>query len=278
MIPSKHNIVSKIDGTDQYFVVNLLSGQADLLDSEDATLLLTEGTAPAEGLLSSELAEKGYLVEAGQEQRSYRNRYFDFVDNRDQDEVQLFFVPNYSCNFQCRYCYQDDYTNPLQSASEEVIDAFFAFVRKQFAGRKKYLTLFGGEPLLNSERQRHLVARLIDRSNEAGLSVCVVTNGYHLRDYIPVLSKGSIREIQVTLDGTQGIHDGRRSLKNGSPTFEKIVEGIDAALEVGFPINLRMVIDKRNVENLAELATFAIGKGWTSHPLFKTQIGRNYEL
>ena len=39
-----------------------------------------------------------------------------------------------------------------------------------------------------------------------------------------------------------------------------------------------MVIDKENIENLADLAPFAIDKGWTSSPYFKTQIGRNYEL
>jgi uncharacterized protein len=39
-----------------------------------------------------------------------------------------------------------------------------------------------------------------------------------------------------------------------------------------------MVIDRQNIDNLPELASFAIEKGWTSHPLFKTQIGRNYEL
>jgi uncharacterized protein len=39
-----------------------------------------------------------------------------------------------------------------------------------------------------------------------------------------------------------------------------------------------MVIDKDNIDNLPELASFAISKGWTANPLFKTQIGRNYEL
>jgi uncharacterized protein len=43
-------------------------------------------------------------------------------------------------------------------------------------------------------------------------------------------------------------------------------------------INLRVVIDKSNIENLKDLALFAIKKGWTKNKFFKTQIGRNYEL
>ncbi len=279
MIKSKHNIISKILNSDQFFAVNLLSGNADLLSEEEAKALLS---ADQETDGSSETFKdslvKGYLVSPEIEDKLYRNSYFDFVDQRDEEEVQLFFVPNYSCNFSCSYCYQDEYTNPHQSATPELIDAFFEYIRKEFAGRRKYLTIFGGEPLLNTPHQRSLIGRLVEKSNEIGLDICVVTNGYYLENYIDLLSKGKIREIQITLDGTKNIHDQRRFLKGGHPTFEPIVLGIDAALAAGFPVNLRMVIDKQNIENLPELAAFAVEKGWTSHPLFKTQIGRNYEL
>ncbi len=39
-----------------------------------------------------------------------------------------------------------------------------------------------------------------------------------------------------------------------------------------------MVVDKENISNLPEFADFAIDKGWTASPYFKTQIGRNYEF
>ena len=262
MIKSKHNIVSKVAGSESYFVVNLLSGNADLLTKEEAGTLTKQDPALAENQqLVNDLAENGYITTAENEKKIYRNRYFDFVDQRDDEEVQLFFVPNYSCNFSCSYCYQDEYTNPHQSATPELIHAFFDYVRKELPGRRKYLTIFGGEPLLNTPQQRELIALMVEKSNEAGIDICVVTNGYYLENYIELLSKGKIREIQITLDGTKKIHDQRRFLKGGSPTFDPIVRGIDAALAAGFPVNLRMVIDKQNIENLPELASFAIEKG-----------------
>ncbi len=279
MIKSKHNIVSKVQDSDQFYAVNLLSGNADILSEAEAKILLSENIEQvADAELMQGLTEKGYLVASGDENKHYRNRYFDFVDQREEEEVQLFFVPNYSCNFSCSYCYQDEYTNPHLSATPELIDAFFQYIRKELANRRKYLTIFGGEPLLNTPHQRSIIALLVEKANEMAIDICVVTNGYYLENYIDLLSKGKIREIQITLDGTKKIHDQRRFLKGGSPTFEPIVRGIDAALAAGFPVNLRMVIDKQNIENLPELATFAIEKGWTSNPLFKTQIGRNYEL
>jgi uncharacterized protein len=151
-------------------------------------------------------------------------------------------------------------------------------VKQEFAYRRKYITIFGGEPLLNSRRQKDLIDYIISSSVEADLSLCFVTNGYYLEEYIPVLRKGKIREVQVTLDGTESVHNNRRYLKGGGGTFKKIVKGIDACLKDNIDVNLRMVIDKENIDDLSDLAQFAIDKGWTKSLHFKTQIGRNYEL
>jgi uncharacterized protein len=131
---------------------------------------------------------------------------------------------------------------------------------------------------LNSSKQRALISYLLQRANEARLDVCFVTNGYTLTEFIDIQSQGNIREIQITLDGTADIHNARRFLKDGAGTFEKIVKGIDTCLENHITVNLRMVIDKENINSLPGLARFAIDKGWTASPYFKTQIGRNYEL
>jgi uncharacterized protein len=159
-----------------------------------------------------------------------------------------------------------------------LIDSFFQYVNSEFAGRKKYITVFGGEPLLNSAKQKKLISHLLEKASESNLEICIVTNGYTLSEYVEILRKGEIREIQVTLDGTESVHNKRRFLKSGDGTFSKIIPGIDACLENLIPVNLRMVIDKENIDNLPEFAQFAIDKGWTKKPLFKTQIGRNYEL
>ena len=82
----------------------------------------------------------------------------------------------------------------------------------------------------------------------------------------------------MTLDGTADVHDRRRPLKGGGSTFDRISTGIDRALEAGLPINLRVVVDRDNLANLPDMARYAIGKGWTTHPNLKTQLGRNYEL
>jgi len=279
MIYSRHNIFSKITGSDNYFIVNLLSGSADILNPSEGRMLndFREGKEIVPEFLA-QLTEQGYFLDEKEEEILYRNRYLDFIDTRDNDEIQLFFVPNYSCNFACTYCYQDEYAYSTQELSNEITDAFFNYINAEFTGRKKYLTVFGGEPLLNSPKQKEKISYLLQKANEARLEVCFVTNGYAVEEYIDILKSASIREIQITLDGKGSVHDSRRFLKGGEATFDKIVKGVDACLLNNLPVNLRVVVDKENISGLPELAKFAIDKGWTGNELFKTQLGRNYEL
>ncbi len=273
MIFSKHNIMGKLAESENWFILNALSGNADILNSEKAMEIEKGEYSDTE-----EYIAKGYLADETEEQRKYKLAYLDFIEERDNSEIQIFFVPRYECNFACSYCYQDEYAPEKAHLSEETVDAFFDYVDSEFRTRKKYLTVFGGEPLLSGEKYRSELAMIIEKASAKNIDLAIVTNGYNLIDYLDILSKGTIREIQVTLDGTKSVHDSRRYMKNKGETFDRIVEGIDESLKRGFPINLRMVTDKDNVDNLPEFASFAIERGWTENPLFKTQIGRNYEL
>jgi uncharacterized protein len=87
----------------------------------------------------------------------------DFLEKRDESEVQIFWVPTYACNFGCTYCYQDQYAPAPSDNALEIQAAFFDYVRTEFAGRRKYITVFGGEPLLPSLLSEGALEDLITR-------------------------------------------------------------------------------------------------------------------
>jgi uncharacterized protein len=270
---SEHNIFSAIHLSDEYFIVNILSGNADILNPSEAKRFLAK-----EVIADQAYIDKGYIVERKEEDKQFRLKYLDFLDARENDEIQLFYVPSYACNFNCSYCYQDGYMQTGRENEPEITGAFFRYIREHFQNRRKYVTLFGGEPLLDGINHRKSVERFLIGCADNNLDLAIVTNGFYLESYIPLLSGHKIREIQVTLDGTEAIHNQRRPLRNGEGTFSSIVKGIDAALAAGLPVNLRVVLDRENINSLPELARLAIERGWTSSPDFKTQLGRNYEL
>ena len=269
---SRHNIIVPVKDSSDFFIVNPLHQSADFISAEELEQL--QNIQDANG----DFAERGYLISEVAEKKAFKMSYLDFLDMRNEDEIQLFFVPNYSCNFTCSYCYQEGYSSSESKLTREVVDAFFDYIGKEFAGRKKYITVFGGEPLLPGKNQYKIIEYIVEKSKEARLDLAFVTNGYTLASYVKLFKTASIREVQVTLDGTKSVHDSRRYMKGGQSTFDRIIDGIDACLENNISINLRMVVDRDNLINLPELARFAIEKGWTKSPLFKTQIGRNYEL
>lgn len=270
---SKHNILGKLADSENWFILNSLSGNADILTPDKAAEIRSGYFTD-----TAEYIEKGYISDEADENRRYKMAYLDFIEERDSSEIQVFFVPRYECNFACSYCYQDEYSPEKADLTEEKVDAFFSYIEKEFAGRRKYVTIFGGEPLLPGEKYRNELRMIISKAAARNIDLAIVTNGYNLIDYQDILAAGTIREIQVTLDGTHDVHDSRRYLKNRAGTFERIVDGIDESMKNGYQVNLRMVIDRDNIENLPDFASFAISKGWTANPLFKTQIGRNYEL
>jgi uncharacterized protein len=270
---SKHNIFSKIKDSDSYYIVNLLTGNADILDPVKANEIISGNYTDKD-----EYIAKGYLADEQSEKKLYNEKYLDFIDERDKDEIQIFFVPWYSCNFDCSYCYQAEYDNKFTIPSKEIIDSFFLYVNTKFIDRRKYITLFGGEPLLQGKIYMDMVSYFLATAESYNIDVAIVTNGYALSEYIDILKSKKIREIQVTLDGAGEIHNQRRSLKGGAPTFYKIVEGIDLAIANNMTVNLRVVIDKENIYGLVELSRYAVEKGWTKSSYFKTQLGRNYEL
>jgi uncharacterized protein len=269
---SRFNIVSQLKDSDEYFIVNALYGSADIVDGNVCRGLL-EGK-----LINDEFTDRGYLVDPRVEKDRFREAYLRFLDNRETDELQLFFVPWYDCNFDCSYCYQGEYELSGRGVSTAVIDAFFEYIDSAFSQRTKYITLFGGEPLLPGKFHRAMISYLAVNAAKRGIEIAVVTNGYHVADYFDILEMGNIREVQVTIDGPGEVHNKRRYLKNGRGSFDRIVEGVDLLLDHGIPLNLRVVLDRDNIGSLPGLARFAIDRGWTAAPGFSTQLGRNYEL
>lgn len=268
---SRFTIIRKLHDSENYFILNALTKQADIISPFEMNDI-------AEGRYDEAiLRSKGYILTHEEKDKLYKKAYFDFVDRRDTSEIQIFFVPWYACNFACSYCYQSGYEHNSASITTDIIDSFYTYIQSHITG-KKYITLFGGEPLLDTAHSKEMIQYFLQKASLYAIPVAIVTNGYTLLSYIDLLKKASIREIQVTLDGTAKIHNSRRYTKSHQPTFDTIVAGIDEALQNNMPINLRMVVDAENINNLPQLALFAIQKGWTEHPLFKTQIGRNYEL
>ena len=85
---SKYNIFSKIKNSDSSYIVNLLTGNADVLDADKAAEIISGNYTNID-----EYLEKGYLADESAEKKLYNSKYLDFIELRDNDEIQIFFAP-----------------------------------------------------------------------------------------------------------------------------------------------------------------------------------------
>ncbi|WP_242394147.1 radical SAM/SPASM domain-containing protein [Anaeromyxobacter oryzisoli] len=283
---SRSTIVAPVPGTAQALIVQPLSGQAALVSGDDADALrrLDGGGALPPSLPEETLRAASFVVESDEEDRALEARArAEYLAEAARTPVQLVVVPSFGCNLACTYCYQEVFDPAARALmAPEVVDAFFAYVDAHHGADRPrpYVTLFGGEPLRDTPAHHDRIGRFLDGAAQRGLELAVVTNGYDLPAFLPALAAGPVKEVQVTLDGPQPVHDARRPHAGGGGSFERVIAGLEGLVAAEIPVNLRVVADRRNLPALPALAELAAAKGWLDLPAsrFKTQVGRNYEL
>lgn len=75
------------------------------------------------------------------------------------------------------------------------------------------------------------------------------------REKIARLNDLEIVYIQITLDGSKDVHDTRRVLAEGGPTFTRILDNISALMDSDYAgvCNIRVSVDKLNLEAFLSL-------------------------
>lgn len=282
---SSSAILAPIPTSGKALLVQPLTGQVALLGEAEAGQLRAlppRAELPA-GLPLEALAGAGFAVESDDADRALAaGAWAEYLGELERTPTQLVVVPSFGCNLSCTYCYQEVFDPATSLISPENVEALFGYLDRFHGGEspRPYLTLFGGEPLVDTQAHHDRVGRLLRGAAARGMGVAVVTNGHDLEAFVEELRAAPIREIQVTLDGPQAVHDARRPHGSGRGSFSRVVAGVDALVAAGLPVNLRVVADRENLEALPALAGLAERRGWLELPesRFKTQVGRNYEL
>ncbi|HDR8392346.1 TPA: GTP 3',8-cyclase MoaA, partial [Bacillus cereus] len=114
------------------------------------------------------------------------------------------------------------------------------------------LRITGGEPLL-----RRGLPKLIERLNKIdGVEdIGLTTNGSLLKKFAPDLYKAGLSRVTVSLDS---LEEERFFYLNGNRSkVQRVLEGIQAAAEVGMKIKINMVVQKgKNEQDILQMAQY----------------------
>ena len=298
--PSKYNVHFRLqlpDDTEIYVLQNLFHGQVDFFSPPIPSLFKdlehsTEIQVANEKKLGvlDRLIEKKFLYRSREEEVNLVQKYVDTEGQRDaiiahQRGSQYCFLPTYACNLRCPYCFQREIADKGHFMNEEMVDLAFSAIdgleknataqRDTLGGQMPVpgISIAGGEPLLTSIRQRRVLERIIQCSEDRGFRYSVVTNGVKLKDYVDMFDRTlMITDIQVTIDGPAWIHNIRRAFADGRGTFHLIERGVNAALDKRLPLSLRVNIDLENIDYVKDLGAFILDTGWLNAENFHCYV------
>lgn len=160
------------------------------------------------------------------------------------------------CNFRCRYCMPEEIFGPDYSflSNDKILsfDEIERITRIFVSLGVRKLRITGGEPLLRRGLQK-LIERLnkIDGVEDIGLT----TNGSLLKKFAPDLYKAGLSRVTVSLDS---LEEERFFYLNGNRSkVQRVLEGIQAAAEVGMKIKINMVVQKgKNEQDILQMAQY----------------------
>ena len=203
------------------------------------------------------LREKAVIVEPGEEDRFLLARHYQRQATCfDTSRLGLTICPTLRCNFRCPYCFEQSQLNGAMM-TQKTMDRLVDFIKGYKDIRHLSVAWYGGEPLLAFDT----ICTLTGQFRNLGLTyekAGLVTNGYLLDDEkINKLNDLDIASIQITLDGPREVHDTRRVLANGGPTFDRILNNITALFDSDYTgrCSIRVNVDRYNLENYHDLRT-----------------------
>ncbi|BCD24441.1 MULTISPECIES: GTP 3',8-cyclase MoaA [Bacillus] len=160
------------------------------------------------------------------------------------------------CNFRCRYCMPEEIFGPDYSflSNDKILsfDEIERITRIFVSLGVRKLRITGGEPLL-----RRGLPQLIERLNKIdGVEdIGLTTNGSLLKKFAPDLYKAGLSRVTVSLDS---LEEERFFYLNGNRSkVQRVLEGIQAAAEVGMKIKINMVVQKgKNEQDILQMAQY----------------------
>lgn len=134
----------------------------------------------------------------------------------------------HGCNMTCGYCFAGDgeYHGPQALMSYEVGKRALDWLIENSGTRRNLeVDFFGGEPLLNFDVVKKLVAygRQQEKEHNKNFRFTLTTNGVLLDDEVIDFANKEMSNVVISLDGRKDINDNMRKTRGGKGTYDMIL-------------------------------------------------------
>ncbi len=253
-------------------LVNTLSGAMDIVPGYYCEYLekpLCEEDNDITGFLS----DRCYLVGDDINEREILTALYAKLQaaRRMKSPLKCVLIVTFDCNLKCSYCWQQHKIEEekTQVLTRPKIDLILKAIKKlagaihEKSEQAPVVQVFGGEPLLAENAE--LIEYILRKCQESQYDVQITTNGVNLGRFREMILEYGVKEIQVTVDGPEDIHNRRRL---GSD-YQSIMDSIDKLLFYNaLYVKLRVNVDHSNIHGLYSLANEIIDRRWYTNRKF----------
>lgn len=265
----------------KYIACNVLSSSLALMDEKKYRQYLdfcNEGKPIQDSEFIEDLKRGGFLIEDNfDELEVIRHDMYNAKFNTS--DMILTIAPTINCNFRCIYCYEKGISKEGKM-TKEIANYIISYIKEKAKFlRSLNITWYGGEPLLEIDMIEYLSNEFIKICDENNIyyQASIVTNGYNLNERnIQILLKSKVHGIQITIDGSEALHNKRRPLFDGSSTFSTIINNLKLIKKYNHFISLRINVDKSNIKDAFCVADILKEMGLEKHVIPYLALVRNH--
>ncbi len=158
----------------------------------------------------------------------YKDGVIDFKKRQTVVKALCLHIAH-DCNLACRYCFagEGEYKGNRSLMSFEIGKKALDFLVENSGSRRNLeVDFFGGEPLLNFDVVKKLVAygREIEKVKDKHFRFTLTTNGVLLNDDIIEFANKEMDNVVLSIDGRKEVHDYMRPFKNGAGSYDLIID------------------------------------------------------
>jgi len=184
----------------------------------------------------------------------------DVTSNNEYKPTNVTFLPTSDCNLKCIYCYADSGTLSKYLSvhiAKAAIDFVFHNARERNIPKVQIGFLGGGEPFLAWRFVKDIFEYSHSKSDEFDISTYFtgVTNGMLSREQTLWISK-NFQYLNVSVDGTQAVHDKHRPTKSNKGSFERVLKTLTTLNDQGFRYGVRSTISSLSVDYMTSIVEF----------------------
>ena len=164
------------------------------------------------------------------------------------------------CNLRCSYCYLPHTKEDMTAETAQIsIEKLFDSAKKHNYKRVK-IKYAGGEPLLRFDLVKlcHEQAQKMALKYKIPFDETILTNSTLLNEEKAQQIKQMGMKVMISLDGLSQNHDNQRHYSDKSGSFQKVIAGINAAINAGIPPHISITVTELNAPNLFELVEWLL--------------------